>query len=236
LIEWVKQIPKHKPNIEEAIRSYLITRTRSWSSFGLVPWIDFFNHSDQGSFLNGEGTSIHATHAYEKGDEVNTSYGLKDTFHLLTTYGYVAKETTVPLLCPPVSKFAVAFDPNLNNGVTLSEDYPFLIKKNVNNFNQIISYFRLCAFNKHDLFFVNDIATESKRFINGENEHKAVKIGLFCLEKSKKSLENVKNNFDAISKELPESFVKEFEGKMEILKELSLKFHTHWLNLLDKTN
>lgn len=232
-IDWVKQIPNHKPNIEEAIRAVLASATRSWSSVGLVPWIDFFNHSYDGSILSNEGTTINATHNYQKGDEVNTSYGLKDSLQLLSIYGYSSDEKTIAITRPPLSPFAIALDTDLRGYQAFSEEHPFLMNESLNNFDYFIAHFRLCALSKYDSLFVKDLATEYKKWINAENELNAVKVALICLRETKKHLEGIQEKLGNVSKDLPRAFRDDFQAKFNILEKLHEKLYKHWFKIID---
>lgn len=232
LIEWAAKIPDHTINIESAIRAVTACASRSWSSVGLVPWIDFFNHAYNGSVLSNQGTTITSTHKYEKGDEVNTSYGFKDSLQLLTIYGFVSDEKTVAITRPPISPFSVALDSELEGYKAFAEDCPFLLNSEINNFNYVLSHLRLCALSKYDVFFVDDLNNQYRDFINAENEYNAIRIGLICIRETRNHLEEMLEKIDKNSKGLPASFAADFECKFKILDKLQRLFEEHWFSLL----
>jgi len=232
MLEWIETIPDHQPQPEQAIRSILITSTRSWSSVGLVPWIDFFNHSYEGSILSNEGTTIKATHDYKKGAEVNTSYGLKDSLQLLSIYGFVSDEKTLTIYRPNVSPFAIAIDSDLKRYQSFSEEFPFLISKELNNFNSFIAHFRLTVLKKYDTLFVEELNESYKQVINGENELQSVKLAFACVKETEKHLNKIIAQIKSVIEVLPKEFHDDFEAKFEIIKALNERLEEHWNDLI----
>jgi hypothetical protein len=234
--EWAKKIPNHKFNYEEAIRSVLAVATRSWSSAGLVPWIDFFNHSSEGSYLKNNGTTITASHFYRKNDEVNTSYGPKDSLQLLTIYGYKAQEKTIGICRPKISPYSIALDENLEKYEDFSQDSPFLFDLSLDKFSYFLSHMRLSAVSKYDTLFISNLQDECTTFVNGANELKALEIGLICIHSTRESLEKIKTKFASVANIIPKSFVEDFEVKFKILDALEQKLHEHWITILKNKN
>jgi hypothetical protein len=232
MVEWASKIPDHTVDTEAVIRAVTACASRSWSSVGLVPWIDFFNHAYNGSVLSNQGTTITATHKYEKGDEVNTSYGFKDSLQLLTIYGFVSEEKTVAITRPPISPFSVALDSELEGYKAFSEECPFLLNEELGNFDYVLSHLRLCALSKYDTFFIDDLNSQYRKFINAENEYSAIKIGLICIRETRKHLEEMLEKINKNCKELPPAFQNDFDEKFKILNKLHRLFHEHWYDML----
>lgn len=234
IVKWASEIPGHKVNKEEAIRSVLASSTRSWSSVGLVPWIDFFNHDYDGSFLRTEGTTIVASHEYEKNEEVNTSYGLKDSLQLLTVYGYVTRDKTVGIKFPNISEFALASAPELKNYQEFSLSTLFLFGHKLKNFDYFIAHMRLSVFNKWDAINISDLAEEHKTFISGRNELDALKLALHLVKKTRSDLDSIKSKIHSVIKKMPQVLDQDFKGKDEVLDLMEKRIYKYWLDLLDK--
>jgi hypothetical protein len=234
--EWAKKIPNHTFNHEEAIRSILAVATRSWANAGLVPWIDFFNHYSEGSYLKNDGTTITASHFYNKNEEVNTSYGLKDSLQLLTIYGYKTQEKTIGICRPKLSPFSIALNKDLEKYEDFSQDNPFLFGLNLDQFSYFLSHMRLSAVSKYDTLFISNLQDECTSFINGANELKALEIGLVCTHTTRENLEKIKAKFASISNIIPQSFVEDFEVKFKILDNLEEKINEHWNTILKNKN
>jgi len=234
LIEWITDIDElnHTFNRDEAIRSVLICATRSWSSIGLVPWIDFFNHSYNGSLLSNEGTTIEATHAYEKGEQVNTSYGPKDSLQLLSIYGFVADEKTVTIYRPNISPLAPAIDDEIKKYQAFAEEYPFLLGTELNNFDSFIAHFRLSALKKYDLFYVNNLEQDYKQIINVENEYQALKLALFCVSETEKHLSGIVEQITSVIKSVPREFQEDFDAKATIINTVRERIRDYWNSLI----
>ena len=232
LITWIKTISNHTVDIEQAIRSVFICSTRTWH-VGLVPWIDFFNHSYNGSALNNEATTIKATHAYEKNEEVNTTYGLKDSLELLNTYGFCAKQKTIAIPFLPISSFCAALSSDLKKYGQFTEGNEFLVNKTLHNIDHLIAHFRLCVLDKKDVFFIDDIAKDFKVLINIDNEHRAIKLLLLCIKALDEKTKKTKEKLIQITGVLPDKHEKEISVKHEILKKLKEKIYVYWMKLLD---
>jgi hypothetical protein len=231
LLTWIETIPNHILNIEQAIRSVFVCSTRTWS-VGLVPWIDFFNHAYNGSPLNKEATTITATHTYEKNEEVNTTYGLKDSLELLNIYGFCAKEKTISIPFFPISSFCTALDSDFENYQQFTESNEFLLNKTLHNIEHLIAHFRLCVLNKKDVLFVNDIGKDFKTLINMENEHKAIKLLLLCIKTLHEKIKKIKENYTEITGVLPDKYEEDINMKQEILKKLTEKICVYWMKFL----
>ena len=227
----VIHIPNHTINIEQAIRSVFICSTRTWN-VGLVPWIDFFNHSYNGSALNNEATTITATHDYEQDEEVNTTYGLKDSLELLNTYGFCAKEKTIAIPFLSISSFCTALDPSLKEYRQFTEGNEFLVNKTLHNIDHLIAHFRLCVLDKKDVLFIDDIAKDFKVFINMNNEHRAIKLLLLCIKTLHEKIKKTKENLIQITGVLPDKHEEDINIKQEILKKLKEKIYVYWIKLL----
>lgn len=234
LIEWAETYatPEQPVNREQAIRAAIACATRAWSSIGLVPWIDFFNHSYNGSLLSNGGTSIEATHFYEKGEQVNTSYGPKDSLQLLSIYGFVADEKTLTIYRPNISPLAPAIDAEIKKYQAFAEEYPFLLDAELNNFNSFIAHFRLSALKKHDLFFINDLEQEYKRIINVENEYQAIKLAMYCIDKTENHLKQIVEQVTGVLLEIPQEFKDDFNSKFEIINKIRTRFIEYWNSLI----
>lgn len=231
LVAWIKTIPNHTVNIEQAIRSVFICSTRTWN-VGLVPWIDFFNHSYNGSALNSEATTIAATHDYKQGEEVNTTYGLKDSLELLNTYGFCAKEKTIAIPFLPISSFCTALNPDLKEYQQFTESNEFLVNKTLHNTDHLIAHFRLCVLDKKDVLFIDDIAKDFKILINMDNEHRAIKLLLLCIKALHEKTKKTKEDFIQITGVLPDKHEEDINIKQEILKKLKEKIYVYWMELL----
>jgi hypothetical protein len=231
LVNWIETIPNHTINIEQAIRSVFICSTRTWN-VGLVPWIDFFNHSYNGSALNNEATTITATHNYEQDEEVNTTYGLKDSLELLNTYGFCAKEKTIAIPFLSISSFCTALDPSLKEYRQFTEGNEFLVNKTLHNIDHLIAHFRLCVLDKKDVLFIDDIAKDFKVFINMNNEHRAIKLLLLCIKALHEKTKKTKENLIQITGVLPDKHEEDINIKQEILKKLKEKIYVYWIKLL----
>ena len=232
LTKWVEQIPGHAVNIEQIRRCILICVTRTWS-VGLVPWIDFFNHAYNGSGLANDATTINATHEYQAGQEVNTTYGDKDSLQLLNTYGFSSKEKTLAIPKPPVSSFAIALDPELQVYQQLSNHNPFMVYESVHNTDYLLGYLRLCTLSKIDILNIQDIHEEHKKIINPSNEHKTVKLALLCIEEITNQIQTIKKRMLKVIDPIPSSWEEDLNVKFEILKNLKKKVYVHWLKMID---
>ena len=231
LVDWIKTLPKHTLNIEQAIRSVFICSTRTWN-VGLVPWIDFFNHAYNGSALNMDATTITATHVYMEGEEVNTTYGLKDSLELLNTYGFSAEEKTVAIPFLPISSFSIALDSEFEKYQLFTEDNEFLINKTLHNIESLIAHFRLCVLNKKDILFTDNIAEDFKNIINIDNEHRAIKLLLSCMKIIHEKIKKTKENLTQITGVLPDKYEKDINMKNKILKKATKKIYVYWIKLL----
>jgi hypothetical protein len=231
-IEWASQIPGHTVDKEQAIRSVLASLTRTWSSVGLVPWIDFCNHSYEGSFLQSEGTTIVASHAYSKDEEVNVTYGVKDSLQLLSVYGYAAKDKTVGIKFPPISSFALAVDSGLQKYADSSVSAPCLLGKQLRNFDFLLSHMRLCVFDKVDALTCSDPEEACQTFLNAQNELKALKLFLHMVQVTQKNLEELKNKTEKALGKIPEVLEEDFKGKDEVFNNITKRIYKHWLDLL----
>jgi hypothetical protein len=232
LFEWIKTIPNHTVDIEQAIRSVFICATRTWN-VGLVPWIDFFNHAYNGSALNNEATTITATHSYKKNEEVNTTYGLKDSLELLNTYGFCAKEKTVAIPFLPISSFVVALDSDFKKYQEYTKGNEFLVNKTLHNIDNLIAHFRLCVLDKKDVLFIDNITKDFKTFININNEYRAIKLLLLCIKEIHKKTKETKENLIQVTGVLPIKYEKDINMKHEILEKLTKKLYVYWMKLLD---
>lgn len=234
-LDWASSLSNLSFNKEHAIRALIAVTTRSWSSSGLVPWIDFFNHASDGSLLN-KNVGINATHKYKKGDEVNTSYGVKDSFKLLSIYGYCTSIKTLGLVRMSVSDYALALDKELKEYQAATEYIPFLLDTKLENFETILAHFRLVALNKYDVIQIKDLNAEYKVGLNGSNEFNAVKSFLFCLKKTQEDLETISTRivkaFESVDR-VPFVLREEFEIKMNIISLAKDKIFIHWNSLLD---
>lgn len=233
-IEWAKSIPNHEFNWQQAVRSVLAATTRSWSSAGLVPWIDFFNHAYDGSLLEIGANTITASHAYEEHDEVNTSYGFKDSLHLLSVYGYETDIKTVIIKRLPISEFAAASNQEFRKYKDLSEQHPFVFNTDLRTFDRFISHMRLTVLDKYDLLHVTDLTEQYKNWINGDNEMRALKVALKCLDYTHEYLTDVNKAITKALDKVPDAFQKDFKAKFEILDALYKKTNEHWINVLKR--
>lgn len=234
-LDWAATLSKLPFNKKNAIRALLAVATRSWSSSGLVPWIDFFNHSVDGSLLTNN-ISISATHKYKAGQEVNTCYGFKDSLKLLSIYGYAPEKKTVALVRLNVSDYAIALDSDLKAYHSTTKDTPFLIDKQLENFEMILAHFRLVVLNKYDTIAVNKLSSEYRKGLNGNNELNSVKAFLFCVNKTRKDLQQIQDDIKKVFgsfENIPESWRVDFQGKFQILSLLNEKILKHWMGLLD---
>jgi hypothetical protein len=235
LIEWINTISNHAPNIEQAIRAVFICSTRTWN-VGLVPWIDFFNHAYNGSALNIDATTITATHVYEKNEEVNTTYGLKDSLELLNTYGFCAEEKTVAIPFLPISSFVIALDSEFEKYQLFTENNEFLINRTLHNIESLIAHFRLCVLDKKDILFVDNIAEDFKTFINVENEHRAIKLLLSCIKVIDEKIKKTKEGLTQVIGVLPSKHEEDMHMKNKILKKTVKYIHVYWIKLLEDSS
>ena len=232
LIDWIKTISNHTVDIEQAIRAVFICSTRTWN-VGLVPWIDFFNHAYNGSALNIDATTITATHVYEKDEEVNTTYGLKDSLELLNTYGFCTEEKTVAIPFLPISSFAIALDSEFESYQLFTKGNEFLINKTLHNIESLIAHFRLCVLSKKDILFIDNIAEDFKTFINIENEYKAIKLLLSCIKVIHEKIKKTKESLTQITGVLPDKHEEDIRIKNEILKKATKNIYIYWVKLLE---
>ena len=235
LIDWIKTISNHTVDIEQAIRAVFICSTRTWN-VGLVPWIDFFNHAYNGSALNIDATTITATHVYEKNEEVNTTYGLKDSLELLNTYGFCAEEKTVAIPFLPISSFAIALDSEFESYQLFTKDNEFLINKTLHNIESLIAHFRLCVLSKKDILFIDNIAEDFKTFINIENEYKAIKLLLSCIKVIDEKIKKTKEGLTQVIGVLPSKHEEDMHMKNKILKKTVKYIHVYWIKLLEDSS
>lgn len=178
LKEWAKSIPGHRVNVDLVYGSVLQAATRTWPC-GLVPYIDFFQHADDGSWLSNDNTTIHATHEYETGSQVNTSYGPKDRLMLMSWYGFESDQpTTISMYREEPSSTAFSLDPDLTKCWDSLGSSPLLLGNQLLYLNELIRWGRMASVTRIDALTITEISDESKEVINLDNEARALRCVL----------------------------------------------------------
>ena len=226
---WLDHLPEQERHLEQAHRAVLVATSRAWGC-GLLPYLDFFQHANDGPLL-GQGQSLHANRLYQEGDEVYANYGPKDSFQLFCQYGFSQQETTVAIPQPRPSGFALALDPDLQELCLGDLARPLLIDEAPPSLDPLLRLSRLSVMASIDTLGIDDLASNHRHPINADNERRALRAIYRRFLDHTRSAEECSAALPPL--EAAEPFRDQLHARLLVLKSSISLIENHWLSLLN---
>jgi hypothetical protein len=223
---------------EDLLWAFLITSTRMWTGFGLVPFADLLQHSNNSNMILSDRDSnlFMMTDYIGEGEEVFDNYALNDDITLFVNFGFVESSNTA------VVSINFIFEETILDGLKSSIlNRRKLLPMNISSLgiNQnLMRFIRLNLIDESDLKLVNLSDEElGNSMISLENELRCLKkvknrSNYFLTENEIKFIQSDRDSLSDIEKQIFDLLSKVNNLKVQINQFVN----NYWISLLGDTS